>query len=161
MTFRCRHCPAILHSLAQYREHYRALHFVPPGGVLAGEGGARGAGGMMLDDTTRARVEAIRDHGDMSIAYRQAVGEVLAAYDALLTEQDEILRSRDHMQRLATQAAMSTGEAVARLEAERAQAAPVLAAYRTVLQHVAHGTGYDYPKRCRDAARAVLEQYDA
>ncbi len=82
----------------------------------------------MLDGATRARVEAIRDHGDMSIAYRQAVGEVLAAYDALLTEQDEILRSRDHMQRLATQAAMSTGEAVARLEAERAQAAPVLAA---------------------------------
>ncbi len=29
MTFRCRHCPALLHSLAQYRAHYRALHFVP------------------------------------------------------------------------------------------------------------------------------------
>ncbi len=28
MTFQCRHCPAILHSLAQYRAHYRALHFV-------------------------------------------------------------------------------------------------------------------------------------
>lgn len=118
-----------------------------------------------LERDTQARmvsnprdVEALLEAYDALLAERATpTGEILDSYPcasptcpaeqcvlgrritALEAERDEILRSRDHMQRLATQAAVASAAAadrIAALEAAQAQAAPVLAALdRWITKH--------------------------